>query len=269
MSAKRKIKVVIGALWWSADRIAGLVGLGQRRAGALTVLYYHAVRSANSRAFEDQLDAIRAYADVVGPDYIGEPRGRPKIAITFDDAFVSVINHALPSLEARKMPSTIFVPTQCLGAAPSWMMEHGATGHEEFVASPEWVRALADRRVLLGSHSQTHPKLTALDPGAANREIYGSKADLETLIDKPVDMFAFPYGDFNETVVETARSAGYRFVFSTQPGLIDPSDSRILRSRISVDPSNSRLEFWLKLRGGYDWMPVASRLKKRLFSKRW
>ena len=269
MSAKRRIKVVISATWWSADRIASFVGLGRRRAGALTVLYYHAVRSSDSRAFEDQLDAIRAYADVVGPDYLGGPSGRPKIAITFDDAFVSVIDHALPSLEARKMPSTIFIPTQCLGATPSWMMEHGATDREEFVASPDRVRALADRKVRLGSHSQTHPKLTALDPGAANREIFGSKADLETLIDKPVDMFAFPYGDYNETVVETARSAGYRFVFSTQPGLIDPGDLRILRSRIAVDPSDSQLEFWLKLRGGYDWMPAASRLKKRLFSKRW
>jgi hypothetical protein len=29
----------------------------------------------------------------------------------------------------------------------------------------------------------------------------------------------------------------------------------------------SPLDFWLKLRGGYDWMPMASRLKRRLLPK--
>ena len=35
----------------------------------------------------------------------------------------------------------------------------------------------------------------------------GSKADLEALIGKPVDIFAFPYGDFDDAVVDPAKVA--------------------------------------------------------------
>ena len=66
-----------------------------------------------------------------------------------------------------------------------------------------------------------------------------SKADLEALIGKPVDIFAFPYGDFDDAVVDPARVA------------TTPRD----------------LDFWPKVRGGYDWMPMASRLKRRLLPK--
>ncbi len=268
MNAKRKIKVVIAAAWWCADRAASLIGIRPDRAGALTVLYYHAVRDGDAIAFERQLDSIGSYADVVEPDHLGEKTGRPKVAITFDDAFVSAIDNALPPLEARKMPVTIFVPTRRLGMHPQWAMEHDATDREEIVATAESIRALADRGVRIGSHSQTHPKMTALDPRQAAQELSESKTDLEALIGGPVDIFAFPYGDFNEAVVEIARASGYRFVFSTQPGTIDPRDLNILRARVSTDPSDSPFEFWLKLRGGYDWMPLASRMKKRLSSMR-
>jgi peptidoglycan/xylan/chitin deacetylase (PgdA/CDA1 family) len=268
VSAKRSLKLAIAAMWWSTRRVLAMVGLGSGRAGSLTVLYYHAVRAGDADAFARQLDAIADYADVVDPDYIGEAAGRPKVAITFDDAFESVIDNALPLTEARRLPCTIFVPTGRLGAPPAWMMEHGAADANEVVATAETVRALADRGVRLGAHSRTHPMLTRLDPKEAAGELSGSKADLEELIGGRVGIFAFPYGDFNDAIVEIARQAGYQFVFSTQPGAIDPRDRRILRSRVSTDPSDSMLEFWLKLRGGYDWMPIASRLKRRFLPGR-
>jgi peptidoglycan/xylan/chitin deacetylase (PgdA/CDA1 family) len=266
--AKRSVKVLISCAWFAARPLARLLGVGVHRRGSLIVLYYHAVRSQEAPAFARQLDAIGAYADVVGPDYLGAAEGRPKVAVTFDDAFVSVIDNALPLLAARKFPFTVFVPTRCLGARPSWMMEDDAADKEEVVASADRVRALADVGVRLGAHSQTHPRLTTLDPVQAAWEMSDSKADLEALTGKRVDMFAFPYGDFNEAIVESAKSAGYRYVFSTQPRTIDPRDARILRARVSTSPSDSPLEFWLKLRGGYDWVPIASLLKKHLLSKR-
>jgi hypothetical protein len=62
------------------------------------------------------------------------------------------------------------------------------------------------------------------------------------LIGKPVDIFAFPYGDFDDGLVEAARKAGYRFVFSTQPRTIDPRDRQALRARVATNPWDSPLE---------------------------
>ena len=267
MISKRKVKVFIGTVWWFGNRLADLIGLGSSRSGALTVLYYHAVRAADASKFELQLEAIRAYADIVEPDYLGEASGPPKVPITFDDAFVRVIVNALPPLEARKMSSTIFVPSSCLGRRPSCKMEHDAMDHDEIVASADEVRALANRGLRIGAHSRTHPRLTSLAPSEAAHELSGSKADLESLLGAPVEIFAFPYGDFNAPLVETAKEAGYPFVFSTEPCRVDPQDTRILRPRVSVNPTDSPLEFWLKLRGGYEWMPAVSLLKRRFLSK--
>jgi hypothetical protein len=49
---------------------------------------------------------------------------------------------------------------------------------------------------------------------------------IEALIGKPVDIFAFPYGDFDDAVVEAMR--------------------------VATTPWDSPLDFWLKLRDGYD-----------------
>lgn len=263
MSPKRGVKAGIAALWWSANRLASLVGLGKSHGDTLTILYYHAVRPAEASLFAAQLDAILAYGEVVEPSYAGKTEGKPKVAVTFDDAFISVIENALPALEARGMPLTIFVPTRRLGAPPGWEMEYDAADREEEVASADQIRALSKRGVLLGAHSQTHPRMTRLDPEAAVRELSGSKSDLEELTGETVDLFAFPYGDYNDAVVEAAGRAGFRFAFSTQPNRVDPRDLSVLRPRVAVHPSDTPLEFWLKLRGGYEWMPTVSRLKHR------
>ena len=191
----------------------------------------------------------------------------PRIAITFDDAFMSVVENALPELVARKMPCTIFVPTGCLGCNPTWQLEGSSSDSAEVVASGEVLRSLISMGVRLGAHSRSHPLLTRIRPQDARTEIIGSKADLENLLDRPVDLFAFPYGDFNSQTLWRCKEAGYRFVFSIAPGSVDPMDTEMLRPRIAVEPSDTRLEFWLKLRGGYNWMPLASAIKRNFLGQ--
>src|SRR6266496_5061752 len=40
--------------------------------------------------------------------------------VTFDDGFVSVLQHAVPILRALELAATIFVPTQHVGSASNW-----------------------------------------------------------------------------------------------------------------------------------------------------
>ena len=201
-------------------------------------------------------------------DYAGGPDGRPKIALTFDDAFQSVFDFAVPEMVKRNMPSTIFVPTACIGAAPTWEMEYNCFDRNEILACEETLRAAARDGIQLGAHARTHPRLTAIAPDGAREEIAGSKADLERLLGRPVDTFSFPYGDFNERTVQYCKEAGYRYAYSITPALVDLSDGAMLRPRIAVDPSDTKLEFWLKLRGAYSWMRLASLAKNQLRGRR-
>jgi peptidoglycan/xylan/chitin deacetylase (PgdA/CDA1 family) len=264
VSIKRSIKVVISLAWYAAHRARNALHPTSTSRSRLTILYYHAVRPEDLSGFRWQVEAIKAYGDVVDADYVGEPDGRPKIAITFDDAFMSMIDNALPELAKNQMTCTIFAPTRCLGSHPKWLV--GTTWHDrdEIVADRETLRSVMSIGARIGSHSRSHPNLTQIGLHQAQQEIGGSKADIETLFGSPTDLFAFPYGMYDSRVLRLCEEAGYRFVYSIEERLIDPLDTMMLRPRVAVEPSDTKIEFWLKIRGGYAWLRYASMLKRKV-----
>jgi peptidoglycan/xylan/chitin deacetylase (PgdA/CDA1 family) len=73
------------------------------------------------------------------------------------------------------------------------------------------IRTLADGGLVeVGSHTVTHPSLTALTPGEQLQEITGSREFLERLLERPVESFSYPHGEFDRTTVECVRKAGFR-----------------------------------------------------------
>jgi peptidoglycan/xylan/chitin deacetylase (PgdA/CDA1 family) len=98
----------------------------------------------------------------------------------------------------------------------------GVDEPRNFMLTGDSLRALAARRIGVGAHTVTHPILARLGPIEANREIVDSKRDLETLLDKPISLFAYPNGkpgqDYAEEHVRMVAAAGFRAAFSTAPG---------------------------------------------------
>jgi peptidoglycan/xylan/chitin deacetylase (PgdA/CDA1 family) len=229
---------------------------------SLVILYYHSVFANKRGRFARQLDSLRQVR-VVPANWSGVAEDRrPLLAITFDDAFQSVIDNALPELAARGMACTIFAPSTALGGRPQWEMESDGD-RTETVIDAETLRGLPGALVAIGSHSASHPHLSRIPIEAARAEIAESKIALEALTGQLVDQFAFPYGDYDDAVVEACRSAGYEFVYSISPAPVDPGGNAFVRGRVSVDPGDGPLEFYLKSRGAFAWMPMASALKRR------
>jgi peptidoglycan/xylan/chitin deacetylase (PgdA/CDA1 family) len=263
--AEMAVSLVFHMFWSLGHRARCALGVGQPR---LVILYYHGVPAALRVRFAAQLDAIRAAADVVRADFHGpaEP-GQLLVAITFDDAFVSVLENAVPELRDRGMTATIFTPSGALNCPPSWWMEPEAEDRQEAVASVELLRALPQDVITIGAHSITHPFLPDIEPEAAAWEVAGSRAELSRLLERPIDTFAFPYGAYADHVVALCRAAGYRFAFTTVPDMLDPRDDPFLRGRVLARLDDGRLEFWLKLRGAYSWKAPMRRLKRRLWRR--
>lgn len=61
----------------------------------------------------------------------------------------------------------------------------------------------------IGAHSLTHPNLTKLDLSQAKKEIFGSKEWLKSLINKPVEIFAYPFGFYNDEIKKLVKQAGF------------------------------------------------------------
>jgi peptidoglycan/xylan/chitin deacetylase (PgdA/CDA1 family) len=241
--------------------------VGRRPSPKFTILYYHAVPAKYREVFSNQMDILRRWAHAVPASYRGQlAPDKTHVAITFDDAFLSVAENALPELAKRSLHATIFVPAGLLGCHPNWSMEDNEADKEEIVMTAEELRKLPEGLVTLGAHSITHPRLARISKDNARLEIEGSRNQLQNLTGKDIELFAFPYGDYDSIVVDLCKEAGYDHVYSIEPQMIDASGSDILRGRTKVELSDSELEFFLKLHGAYCWMPLASSIKRRLVS---
>jgi peptidoglycan/xylan/chitin deacetylase (PgdA/CDA1 family) len=73
-----------------------------------------------------------------------------------------------------------------------------------------------------GSHTATHPILPRYNGAVAEREVQTSKGDLEVLLGRPCDHFAFPNGDYGDRELELVRNAGYRSSRTTDVGWNGP-----------------------------------------------
>ena len=268
---ERGVKIAISMLWYSGAELSrSLMRLAGRSPSArFVVLYYHEVPEEARARFARQMDALSRGTTVVRAAHAGPlSHGGSYVAITFDDAFRSVGTNALPELLSRGFPATIFVPVEYLGEKPGWEMTNGV---DDQVMTCDELRSLPEL-IELGSHSLSHPHLTRIDSGLLREEIATSRHKLAELLGSHVSLFAFPYGDYDDRVVDTCCEAGYERVFGIDPSPADPAGRDFVRGRVPVDPADGPLMFHLKARGGYGWMIHASALKRRFArwrSSRW
>jgi len=211
--------------------------------------------------FARQLDVIlRCARPVRTTGHVDSASGKGSVAVTFDDGFENFLTEALPELELRKIPATVFV------IADGMNREFGSEIYAEKLLSLEQVRCLPPDLVSIGSHTMSHPLLTFVEEEEARREIIDSRRKLETVLGHPVMQFSFPFGGFNGRLVEFCREAGYERAYTTLPAFASGERGEFLIGRVRVDPTDWPLEFRLKLAGAYRWLPLVFSLKRRIVS---
>lgn len=180
------------------------------------------------------------------------------VAITFDDAYVSAAENALPEPAERGLHSTVFVPL--LGSPPSWPVEDGRLDTGVTVMPAEQTATLPSPLVTAGSHANTNPRLSRTDNLDARKETEGSRVRLQALTAQDIRLLAFPNGDHDASTIELCRSAGYDNDF-IGPHPVDTTRSNFLR--VKVDPFHE-IEFFPKFPGAYAWVSYVCSLKRRL-----
>jgi peptidoglycan/xylan/chitin deacetylase (PgdA/CDA1 family) len=235
--------------------------LGVQHRGNCVILYYHSIPSDQQQRFANQLDVIVRYAKPVAVGgRLAPGAGERYVGVTFDDGFENFAEVALPEMAKRGIPSTVFIIADALGKA------FGPNGRPERVMSADKLRNLPQNLVAVGSHTLTHPFLPSLAEHEAEHEIGGSRAKIATLLSGEVSLFSFPFGGFNEKLVEQCRQAGYQRVFTTLPQFTRENPDAFVVGRVRVDPDDWPLEFRLKLAGAYRWLPWAFALKRKVLS---
>jgi peptidoglycan/xylan/chitin deacetylase (PgdA/CDA1 family) len=288
------------ALVWS-----GAAALARRRLSrSVLVLAYHNVVPDGARpagdlpnhlplaSFRAQLDALQETHDVVpladfardAPDSV-----RPRVAITFDDAYTGAIRHAVPELVRRGLPATLFVAPAFLGGRSFWwdaltdpsrggldpelrgralgelrgddatvrawargqgVAEGGVPELLRAASETELMRAAGLPGITLGSHSWSHPNLTRLDPRELREELSRPLAWLHERVQRPLRWIAYPYGSYDRGVAEAAAAAGYEGGLAITGGWMRrPPGDPMALPRLNIPPGLSRLGFILRLAG--------------------
>lgn len=185
---------------------------------AVVLLYHHvsertpAATSVTPAQFAEHLQKLADEGfQVVRLDELvervraGEPAQSRLAAITFDDAYRSILENALPLLKQQGWPATVFVATEAVGQGGNIM-------------SADDLRALEREGWLLTNHGHQHLHMVRRQPDESERawlarlreDITQAEELLAQWLEKaPPKFFAYPYGEHDAKVRELLRELGY------------------------------------------------------------
>jgi peptidoglycan/xylan/chitin deacetylase (PgdA/CDA1 family) len=95
--------------------------------------------------------------------------------------------------------------------------------------------------VSIGAHSESHCLLPLQPADTRDGEIVTSRLRLETLTGRPITSFAYPYGAYDEAIVEAVRRAGYRQAVTTEERPVRVRDDRFRLPRCDASRANGRV----------------------------
>jgi peptidoglycan/xylan/chitin deacetylase (PgdA/CDA1 family) len=196
-------------------------------AGSAKILLYHhvssdtpAATSVTEETFESHLDLIESGGYEVVPlqkivDVLvnGGDLESNWVAITFDDAYRSILTAALPRLRKRNWPFTVFTSTEFVdkqfGLYLTW----------------EELRELESAGATIANHTVSHEHMVRMAPGESHEdwkarltgEVIQAQNRLEAELENPQRLFAYPFGEFDADIADLMQSLGF-ISFGQQSG---------------------------------------------------
>lgn len=143
----------------------------------------------------------------------GTREARPReFAVTFDDGYRALRDHAFPVLAAHGFAATCSLITDHVGRLNRWDVAYGGRrfAHLAWRDVERW-RA---RGIDFVSHTCSHPRLTWLDDLALWRELSRSRRAMSDALGEPCTVISYPFGAFDGRVTRMAREAGYAAGFA-------------------------------------------------------
>ncbi|NCC16906.1 MAG: polysaccharide deacetylase family protein [Clostridia bacterium] len=117
---------------------------------------------------------------------------KPQVSISFDAAWgAEDTDNLLQILANNNVKATFFL-------CGYWVEDY-----------PEEVKKIAEAGHDLGNHSSTHPHMNQLSSEQIAKELADCHAAVKNLTGLEMDLFRPPFGEYNNTVIDTAFASSY------------------------------------------------------------
>lgn len=164
--------------------------------------------------------------------------------ITFDDGYEDNYLNAFPILQKYDFKATIYlVPNQ-------------KTNHWEEKNTSVLSNLLNEKQILemqssglieFGSHTLSHVNLSKIDDVQLEKELIESKNEIEKITNKECEAFAYPYGKFDDKIVNAVKIAQYKNATVVKRGLFEQNDDMFTIKRVGILGTESFVDFLLKI----------------------
>ncbi|MBS4175050.1 polysaccharide deacetylase family protein [Bacillus sp. FJAT-49736] len=214
----------------------------------IPILMYHQIgedpqpdeygRFVTPKDFEEQMEYLKAagYTPINFDEVQNIKNIKKPIIITFDDGFENniVAYYILKDLrdETFKPKATFFII--------------GSEIDENDFLSLEQIKEISDSGIIsIQAHTMTHPFFNDSET-AGNidllKEIKDNKFLLEDITGKKVTAIAYPYGSYNNTVINEVKKY-YDFAVTTKQGIANTNDSHYELQRVRVSFNTTLQDF--------------------------
>ncbi len=177
------------------------------------------------------------------------------IGISVDDADKSFYSTAWPKFRENGMPVTLFVNT--------------STIHKNNKNYLNWdqVRELRDQGVTIGAHSHSHFHMPDLSIKEIKDEIEISNNIFLKELGKIPSLFAFPYGETNQEIINLLKEYKFKVAFGQHSGVINETSNFYYLPRFSLNERYAeidRVKFAANAKGlgVYDFIPTDPTIKE-------
>jgi poly-beta-1,6-N-acetyl-D-glucosamine N-deacetylase len=228
----------------------------------IAVLTYHNLdplegpSTISPTRFEEQIAVMQSHGynfitlDQLKDFLAGKDAPPNAVLITFDDGYKGVFQYAYPIMSAKKIPGVVFLIVSKIGQSINqipkldWaqikamqaqsltFQSHSFDSHHNVnrqdgtqgpaLTTPQYVPVL--HRGETASEYQTR----------VENDLRQAKAVIENQLPTTVDSFCLPYGVTNPIVQQAALTAGYRYIFTVNEGMVKKDSDPLSLNRINA-----------------------------------
>ncbi len=200
---------------------------------ALVILQYHhidtdtpAITSTAPDIFKAHLEYLKTHGYTVvdledalqQENSVTDPLERT-VAITFDDAYISIFETAFPLLKQYRYPFTLFVSTDFISKNPVQYL------------SWQQLSEMADSGATIANHTRSHLHMVRKKSGESDaawllrqtEEVQQAQRIIETNLGSSSRLLALPYGEYEPRLIYRLKALSYS-IFGQQSGAVSTTD---------------------------------------------